>query len=178
MDDANTIAIKLLGELNKISEQNNTMAYNDFMEYHSLFLIDGVEMVGEDQYKHLSEKWLNNVDPYEKVQVIDDGKVVITLPPMFNRASEINKFTDKADEVMNMVQNAFRKNNPLTLDKEKAESLLNICVKQSMEIDKGEHARRVNEYATIMDNLKRTNNGEQVEQDSSNDLGCDMLDWD
>ena len=168
-------ATKLMSELDQRSEESNTLGLDKFMEFHPLFLLDGKDMVSENEYYNLANKWFDQIDLYAKVQILNSkGEVLFTLPPMFTRTNEINKVTDKADQVITRFDKALVANNPLRTDIEESHAILSLCIQKAN--SKSLFESSLNEFTAIMDELK----GDSVVKEEVTTTAniADDLDWD
>lgn len=82
-------------ELDKQVRTMNTLPHYEFAKYLPLFQTEGVDKVGEDEYRDLCHEWCDRVSLYEKVDIIDpsyegENKVIFSLPAMYSRLNTIN----------------------------------------------------------------------------------------
>ena len=89
-------------------QERNTMTEREFREYIPIFKLDGLERVGESRFETLFKSWYNRVSVYDPVIIVSDtdpNKVVMTLPPIFNRVKTVNGIPQAAD-IVNAFTNA------------------------------------------------------------------------
>lgn len=71
--------------------QRNTMSFDDFKYYISIFQYDGRTKLGDDEYEKRCNDYFSRICPFDPVNILDDDdNILFTLPPVFKRTNPIN----------------------------------------------------------------------------------------
>lgn len=168
---------KLLEQLDKNVQERNTLTQSEFMEYQPLFLISSLKEEDADDLKNLATRWQAEVSLFHPVTIVEDNdlsKVLFVLPPMFTTIDQLNRATDRADEVISMFDNAMRSNHPLRTDVEKSLNLLKTCVDSAKNPERINTA--INQYSELMDKLNSQAGVETINPETDVDTSV-LNDW-
>lgn len=92
--------------LQQAKRERASMYLSEFNRYVPIFRYEGEHQLGPERYQQLCMEWMNRVDIFEPLHVINDEtrEVVFTLPPMFNRIASVNRVKNGHD-----IASAFQK---------------------------------------------------------------------
>ena len=108
-DAANMINSILEGERKKM----NTMSLSEFSQYERLFQYNGMEILGEQQFKALATQYFHTISVYDPVTVMDGDQVAFVLPPIFNRFTPIGCAGQTGADINQAFINACNSDDPM-----------------------------------------------------------------
>ena len=93
VDNSDEQLDEAIAYLKQLKKERARMYLSEFQKYVPIFRYDGFQQLGEDRYTDLCTEWMQRVDIFEPLYIIDDatGKVQFTLPPMFNRIASVDR---------------------------------------------------------------------------------------
>lgn len=91
----------------------NTMSMSEFKRYEPLFQYDGMQIVGEAQFKDLATEYFHSISLYDPVTVMDGNNVVMVLPPIFNRFNQIGMAGPAGTDINQAFINACMSDDPM-----------------------------------------------------------------
>jgi hypothetical protein len=115
-------------------DSKNTMFIDEFQEYAPMFR-ESTDKTTE-AYHRICQKWRFRVSLYDPVKIVSrSGKVVLTLPPSYNRVDTITNLK-LHDLALNKFNNALANNHPLRTDTEEALDLFTTAIDMSQDKDR------------------------------------------
>ena len=97
--------------------RSNTISLTEFKRYERLFQLDGIDALGPEQYKELMTEYYRNVSIYDPVNIVDGNKVIMTLPPIFNRYSMISHGGAVGQDINQAFINACLSDDPMVKER-------------------------------------------------------------
>ena len=93
VDNSDAQLDEAIAYLKELKRERARMYLSEFQKFVPIFKYDGIHQLGEDKYTDLCTEWMQRVDIFEPLHVVDDGskEVVFTLPPMFNRIASVDR---------------------------------------------------------------------------------------
>lgn len=91
----------------------NTMSMAEFRRYEPLFQYNGIDTIGEAQFKDLATEYFHNISVYDPVTVMDGNTVAFVLPPIFNRFNQIGMAGPTGTDINQAFINACMSDDPM-----------------------------------------------------------------
>lgn len=91
----------------------NTMSMAEFKRYEPLFQYNGMQIVGEAQFKDLATEYFHSISLYDPVTVMDGNTVAMVLPPIFNRFNQIGMAGPAGTDINQAFINACMSDDPM-----------------------------------------------------------------
>lgn len=103
--------------INRIFEgeraRTNTMSLAEFKQYEALFQYNGMDLIGEAQFKDLAERYFGAISIYDPVKVMDGTTTVMILPPIFHRFNQIGMAGPTGTDINQAFINACMSDDPM-----------------------------------------------------------------
>jgi len=87
---------RVLDIVQRATTTKNTITLEEFEEFRPLFLHDARKNLGAREYDSLCCKWRARVSVFHPVKIVDNTrtKLIVELPPIFNRQNSVNAIGD------------------------------------------------------------------------------------
>jgi hypothetical protein len=158
-DNMNDICNEIIPLLQDDVHARNTITLSEFLRFIPLFKKAGVQQVGEEEYKRLSEEWMQRISLYDKVTVVSNmsqsGIVILELPPIFTQVSEINVIGEEVARIADYFADVLTRDTRFNGERGQALDFMTKAVNAAQLKSIQSKAEGIREYINIRSKIER-----------------------
>ena len=94
--------------------KKNIMSTTEFSKYAVLFQNNGVDTLGEREYRELMNEYVSKISIYDPVTIMEGDKVAIVLPPIFKSFNVLNMAGSVGADINQAFINACNADDPMS----------------------------------------------------------------